>query len=134
MLGESLRSLLLGRSQEEWDLVLPQTMRAYRSTPHSSPLEAPRFLMLGQVTRVSEHLIYHVPTPESNVHEYVDELITRMRTAHEVLGEQQWQLRSGNSDDPLLCLRWETGSESPVTAGGTDRRLCYSGSLWVLSA
>jgi len=33
MLGNSLRSLLIGKSQEEWDLVLPQIMRAYRSTP-----------------------------------------------------------------------------------------------------
>jgi len=26
MLGDALRSLLLGRSQEEWDTVLPQVM------------------------------------------------------------------------------------------------------------
>jgi len=39
MLGDSLRSLLLGKSQEEWDLVLPQIMRAYCSTLHSSTLE-----------------------------------------------------------------------------------------------
>jgi len=36
MLGDALQSLLLGRSQEEWDTVLPQVMRAYRSTPHTS--------------------------------------------------------------------------------------------------
>jgi len=77
-------------------------MRAYRSTSHSSPLDAPRFLMLGQETRVSEHLTYHLLTPESNDQEYVDELITRMRMAHEVLREQQWQLRSGNFDNPPL--------------------------------
>jgi len=51
MLGDSLRNLLLGRSQEEWDLVLPQIMRAYRSTPHSSMLEAPNFLILGREMR-----------------------------------------------------------------------------------
>jgi len=28
VLGDSLRSLLLGRGQEEWDVVLPQVMRA----------------------------------------------------------------------------------------------------------
>jgi len=55
--------------------------------------------MLGRETRVPEHLIYHVPAPRSSVHEYMDELITRIRTAHEVLREQQWQLRSGDSDD-----------------------------------
>ena len=90
MLGDSLRSLLIGRSQEECEMVLPQIMRAYRSTPHSSTLETPNFLMLGRETRVPEHVTYHVPAPESNVHDYVDELVKHMRTAHEVLREQQW--------------------------------------------
>jgi len=76
MLGDSLRSLLIGRSQEEWDTVLPQIMRAYRSTPHFSTLETPNFLMLGRETRVPEHVTYHVPAPESNFHDYVDELVT----------------------------------------------------------
>jgi len=58
--------------------------------------------MLGRETRVPEHMTYHVPAPESNVHDYMDELIKRMRTAHEVLREQQWQVRSGDSDDPPL--------------------------------
>jgi len=31
-LGDSLRSQPLGKSQEEWDLVLPQIMRAYHNT------------------------------------------------------------------------------------------------------
>jgi len=85
MLGDSLRSLLIGRSQQEWDLVLP-----------------PNFLMLGRKTRVPEHVTYHVPAPESDVHGYVDELMKRMRTAHEVLQEQQWQVRSGDPDSPPL--------------------------------
>jgi len=74
--------------------VLSQIMRAYRSTPHSSKLDTPNFLMLGRETRVPEHVTYHVPAPKSNV--------KRMRTAHEVLREQQWQVRSGDSDDPHL--------------------------------
>jgi len=71
MLSDALRSLLLGRGQEEWDVVLPQIMRAYRSTPHSATQETPNFLMLGRETQVPEHLAYHVPAPESPVHEYV---------------------------------------------------------------
>jgi len=83
-------------------MVLPQIMQAYRSTPHSSTLETLNFLMLGRETRVPEHVTHHVPALESNVHDYVDELVKRMRTAHEVLREQQWQVRSGDSDDPPL--------------------------------
>jgi len=64
-------------------------MRAYRSTLHSSTLETPNFLMLGRETRVPEHVTYHVPAPESNVHDYVDKPVKRMRTTHEVLRDQQ---------------------------------------------
>jgi len=56
--------------------------------------------MLGRETRVPEYVTYHVPALESNVNDYVDELVKRMRTAYEVLREQQWQVRSGDSDDP----------------------------------
>jgi len=89
MLGDALRSLLLGRGQEEWDVVLPQIMRAYRSIPHSSTLETPNFLMLGRQTRIPEHLTYHVPAPEAPVHEYVSKLIETMEQAHDALREQQ---------------------------------------------
>jgi len=106
MLGDALRSLLLGKSQEEWDTVLPQIMRAYRSTPHSSTRETLNFLMLGRETRVPDHLTYHVPLPEGPVHEYVRELVDRMRTAHEVLREKQWQVRGEDSDEPPL---YQTG-------------------------
>ena len=35
-LGDALRALLLRRAQEEWDRLLPQIMRAFRGTPHST--------------------------------------------------------------------------------------------------
>jgi len=54
MLSDALRSLLLGHSQKEWDTILPQVMRAYRSAPHTSTGETPNPLMLGQVTRVPD--------------------------------------------------------------------------------
>jgi len=82
--------------------VLPQITQAYRSTPHSSTLETPDFLMLGRETRVPEHVTYHVPASESNVHDKVNELTKRMRMADKVLGEQQWQHKSGDSDDSPL--------------------------------
>lgn len=44
------QSLLLGKSQEEWDAVLPQIMRTYCSTAHSATHGTPNFLMLGQQT------------------------------------------------------------------------------------
>jgi len=89
MLGDALRSLLLGRGQEEWDVVLRQIMRAYCSTPHSSTQETPNLLMLGRETRVPDHLICHVPAPESPVHKYVGKLVEFMGKAHDALWAQQ---------------------------------------------
>jgi len=102
MLGYALRSLLLGRGQEEWDVVLPQIMQPYRSTPHSATQETPNFLMLGRETRVPEHLTYHVPAPESPVHEYVGKLVEIMGKAHDALQAQQWQIRTEDSEEPPL--------------------------------
>jgi len=102
MLDDALRSLLLGRGQEEWDVVLPQIMRAYRSTPHSTTQETPNFLMLGRETRVPQHLTYHVPALESPVHEYVESLIEVMGKAHDALRAQQWQTRTEDSEEPLV--------------------------------
>jgi len=85
MLGDSLRSLLLGRGQEELDVVLPQVMRAYRSTPHTTTGETPNLLMLGRETRVPDHLTYHIPEPDYSIHEYASELVEKMKVAHEIL-------------------------------------------------
>jgi len=90
MLGDALWNLLLGRSQEEWDTVLPQNMRAYRNTPHTSTGETPNLLTLGRETRVPETLTYHVPEQDSSIHEYDGELVERMKAAHEMLREKQW--------------------------------------------
>jgi len=98
MLGDALRSLLLGRGQEKWDVVLPQIMRAYHSTSHSTTQETPNFLMLGRETRVPVHLTYHVPAPESPVHEYVGKVIEIMGKAHDALRAQQWQIRTEDSE------------------------------------
>jgi len=38
MLGEALWSLLVGPGQEQWDMVLPEIMRPYCSTPYTPQL------------------------------------------------------------------------------------------------
>jgi len=88
MLSDALWSLLLGRSQEERDTMLPQIMRAYHSTSHTSTGETPNLLMLGQETRVPDNLTYHVPEQDCSVHEYAIELVERMKDTHEILQEK----------------------------------------------
>ena len=47
-LGDTLRTMLLHRSQKDWDLLLPQIMRAYRATPHSVTGLTANLLLLGR--------------------------------------------------------------------------------------
>jgi len=102
VLGDSLRSLLLGRGKEEWDVVLPQVMRAYRSTPHTSTRKTPNLLMLGREIRVPDHLNYYIPEQDCSIHEYASGLVEKMRVAHEILRQKQWQVRQENSSEPPL--------------------------------
>ena len=53
-LGDSLRTLLLRRGQEEWDLLLPQIMRAFWGTPHLVTGETANLMMLGRELRLSD--------------------------------------------------------------------------------
>jgi len=85
MLGDALWSLLLKRSQEEWDTVLPQVLRAYRSTPHISTGETPSLLVLGRETRVPDHLTCHVAEQDYSVHKYAGKLVERIKAAHKIL-------------------------------------------------
>lgn len=82
-------------------------MCVYRSTLPSSTSDTPNFLILGRETRVSDHLIYDVPAPESSVYEYVGELIECMRAAHKMLSEKQWQVRSEDSREAPLYQVWD---------------------------
>jgi len=102
VLGDSLRSLFLGRGQEELDVVLPQVMRAYRSTPHTSAGETPNLLMLGREARVPDHLNYHIPEQGYSIHQYAGRLVEQMQVAHEILREKQWQMRQEDSNEPPL--------------------------------
>jgi len=109
MMGDALRSLLLGRGQEESDMALPQVMRAYRSTPHTSTLEIPNFLMLGRETRVPDYLTYHIPDHNNPVHEYVTELDEHMRT-HTICFERSNGRYGTRTLMSLPSIRWGTGS------------------------
>ena len=47
VLGVALRTLFLNRGQGDWDLMLPQLLRAFRGTPHAGTGETAIMLMLG---------------------------------------------------------------------------------------
>ena len=89
-LGDSLRALLLGRGQDEWDLLLPQVMRAFRGTPHSATGETANLLMLGRELRLPDQLLGDPTLPEFQPqHEYVVGMQQRLDEAHQALRQQQ---------------------------------------------
>jgi len=51
---------------------------------------------------VPDHLTYHVPEQDYSVHDYASELVERMKVAHEMLREKQWQVRKEDSEEPPL--------------------------------
>ena len=105
-LGYALRSLLLDHGQEEWDLLLPQVMRAFRGTPHSVIGETSNYLMLGRELRLPDQLHHHPPQEElDSTNDYVIGLDQRLRTAHAVLRQQQLEIRDGDQDEYLMFTK-----------------------------
>ena len=80
-LGDALRTIILGGDQSEWDLLLPQIMRAFRGTPHSATGETANFIMLGREARLPDQLVQPLPPTETLV-QYAVNLDKRLRQAH----------------------------------------------------
>ena len=105
LLGDSLRTMLLDKGQDEWDLLLPQIMRAFRGTPHTTTGETPNLLMLGRELRLPDQLQYLPPPQELSArHQYVQDVRQRLEEAHSLLREQQVQIRQEDDEEPPLFV------------------------------
>ena len=103
LLGDSLRAMLLNRGQEDWDLVLPQIMRAFRGTPHTVTGETPNLMMLGRELRLPDQLLYTEPPTETTTrHQYVIDMKERLEVAHSALQERQIHVRHEDEEEPPL--------------------------------
>ena len=83
----------MGCDQEEWDLLLPQVMRAFRGTPHSSTGETANYMMLGREVKLPDQLMVPTDPPETR-DQYTVDLHARLQAAHELVRNQQQQLLS----------------------------------------
>lgn len=54
LLGDSLRALLVKEGEEEWDKLLPQLMRTYRASPHTTTGETAHVLMFGTEFKIPD--------------------------------------------------------------------------------
>jgi hypothetical protein len=102
-LGDALRALLLNQNQREWDLLLPQIMRAFRGTPHTTTGETPNLMMLGRELRLPDQLLYEpAPRPEQRCHEFTKETLERLEAVHQMLRDRQEQVRHADYLEPPL--------------------------------
>ena len=102
-LGDMLRSLLLNRAEDDWDLLLPYIMRSIRASPHQTTSETPNYMMLGREVRLPEHLLYGPAAEEVYSREkYAVEVQKRLNTAHELLRKQQLDIRTEDRQERPL--------------------------------
>ena len=84
-LGDTLRTMLLHRSQEDWDLFLPQIMRAYRATPHSITGLTANLLLLGREVRLPDQLHHPTPLPSAQSRaSFIRDTEARLMEAHQL--------------------------------------------------
>ena len=78
-LRDVIRTLLLLRTPQNWEKLLPEVMRAFRATPRSVTKETANRLMLGQETRLPDQLKCSAPNEEPmNRCQYVIELMENL--------------------------------------------------------
>ena len=100
-LGDSLRALLLKRGAGEWDLVLPQLMRAFRGTPHSATGETANMLLLGRKLRLPNQLV-NTEADHHDYSSYVLKLLEWLEQAQNMLRERQPLIKNADSEEPPL--------------------------------
>jgi hypothetical protein len=104
-LGNSLRALLLNQCahEDDWDMLLPQIMRAIRATPHTATKETPNYMLLGRQLRLPDSLIYPVPPDKPKpVQKYVMDMEDRLRAAHDALRKDQHNIVQNDFQEPPL--------------------------------
>lgn len=102
-LGDSLRALLLGSAVDQWDDLLPQIMRVFRASPHSTTGETANFLMFGRETRLPDQLLHNTdPSDYVAREQYASNLQTTLQEAHDLVRQRQLQVRYEDSEEPPL--------------------------------
>ena len=104
-LGNSLLALLLNQCahEDDWDVLLPQIMRAIRATPHTATKETPNYMLLGRELRLPDSLVYLIPPDKPKlVQQYVVDMEERLRTAHDALRREQHEVVQHDFKEPPL--------------------------------
>jgi transposase InsO family protein/predicted aspartyl protease len=90
---EDLLSKYVSPTQRDWDEYLPLAMLAYRSSVHESTGQTPCRMMLGRDPALPPDLLFGLPpgdNPDLEVTAYVEMLIDRLDTVHELARESMF--------------------------------------------
>ena len=102
-IGDSLRALLIGGQQTDWDLLLPEIMAVFRATPHTATKETPNYMFMGRENRLPDLLAYgQMDSNTRSRSQYAIELGERMIAVHEELRLNQKAVRTRDTDEPPL--------------------------------
>ena len=75
------------KTQNMWDLWLPQVMMAYCSTVHASTGQTPHKMLFGREIRLPHEIIYPVPEVSKEEEESFPEYVVRLRKGLELTHE-----------------------------------------------
>jgi hypothetical protein len=102
-LGDALRSLLIGRPEGDWDLLLPHIMRSIRAVPHTATGETPNFMMMGRELQLPDQVMMgQVEEAATSRESYAVELSERLQVAYDALREKQDKIRAVDTQEPPL--------------------------------
>jgi len=84
----SMIGKVVNERQDDWDLMLPYVMAAYRSSVHDSTGYSPNLLMLARENRAPVDIVYgtgDVPSESVSCDDFVESVRDRMQTAHTIV-------------------------------------------------
>lgn len=113
---EDMLSLWVDERQSDWHEHLPLLAMAYRSAPHKTTAASPNLLMFGREVTLPVDLIME-PVPNeveepTSYPEYIDNLQSTMRTAHQVARDtmaQQMASQKRYFDQTVHLTNYEPG-------------------------
>lgn len=102
-LGDSLRVLIIDIGHENWDLVIPQILRAFRAAPHSLTQETANSLMLGRELPLPDDSVYEkTPSKPAPRNIYVQQTKDHPREAHDFIRKRELDIRMEDTEEPPL--------------------------------
>lgn len=103
-IGNSLRALLIENDDKDWDLYIPQLMKAVRASPHRITGETANFLMFGREVKLPHSLVMDRSMEPSytSTTEYAKKLENTLHKAYQAIRDAQIKVRDSDTEEPSI--------------------------------